>query len=136
MRILCFCLAASLAGGVGLVKAELPPQAYIEQQQKAGEELRIRVDDLASVSKGLFNRSSFTDTVKATVLEVVRSKSGVKKDDVISITYQRLVPDNSRAGPSPVPKLKEGNEYTAFLTKGADGKFTIAAQGMSFSKMK
>lgn len=120
----------------GLCRAELPPQVYIELQSKAGEILKIHADEVISKPKGLLDKSSYTETVKATVVEVIRSASGVRKGDVITIVYQRLVPEEGMAGPSPAPQLKQGQEYSAYLGKGEDGNFSLAARGMSFTKMK
>lgn len=137
MRVIYFCaaLTASFLGATGISKAELPPQVYAEQQRKAGEVLMIRADEVNSKAKGLFDRSSYTETVTATVLGVTRSQSGVKKGDVIKIQYQRLVPKAGWVGPGPVPQLRKSGEYTAFLAKGEDGIFSLAAQGKSFSEM-
>jgi len=136
MRVLPFCavLAVSFLA-TGISKAELPPQVYVEQQRKAGEVLKIRADEVLSKAKGWFDRSSYTETVTATVLGVSRSQSGVKKSDVITIRYQRSVPKAGWVGPSPAPKLDKGTEYTAYLAKDESGIFSLSAQGMSFSKI-
>lgn len=137
MKSFCFSaiLAASFLGAMGTSKAELPPQVYAEQQRKAGEVLKIRSDEVVSKAKGFFDRSSYTETVTATVLEVSRSQSKVKKGDVITIRYERLVPKAGWVGPSPAPKLEKGGQYTAYLGKGEDGTFSLSAQGMSFAKI-
>ena len=135
MKALHLLVVLSLVFATAPAKAELPPQVYVELQQKAGEALKIRVDEVDSKPKGLLDRSSFTETVKATVLEVIRSQSGVKKGDVITIRYQRQAPRNDISGPSPAAQLKAGKEYPAYLAKREDGTFSIGARGMSFSKV-
>lgn len=129
----------SLAGAVLAVaaplRAELAPEVYIELQNKAAEVLEIRVDEVESKPKGLLDRSSYTETVKATVTGVTRTLSGAKKGDAITIIYQRLVPGRGWTGASPPPQLKQGRAYTAWLAKNVDGTFGISARGMSFTKM-
>jgi len=115
--------------------AELPPKVYLDLQKNAAEVLKIRADEVESKPKGLLDRSSYTETVKATVLDVERSKSGTRKGDVITIIYQRDVPKEGFVGPSPAPQLKTGGVYTGYLGKTAEGTFAISARGMSFSKM-
>ncbi|RYD29542.1 MAG: hypothetical protein EOP87_18155 [Verrucomicrobiaceae bacterium] len=117
------------------LRAELPPEVYIGLQNKAGEVLEIRADEVDSKPKGFLDRSSYTETVKATVTRVTRTLSGVKKGDAITIIYQRMAPGRGWVGASPPPQLKQGREYTAYLAKNGDGTFAIAARGMSFTKM-
>ncbi|MBX3740120.1 MAG: hypothetical protein KF712_03960 [Akkermansiaceae bacterium] len=129
----------SLAGAVLAVaaplRAELAPEVYIELQNKAAEVLEIRVDEVESKPKGLLDRSSYTETVKATVTGVTRTLSGAKKGDAITIIYHRPVPAKGWVGASPPPQLKQGRAYTAWLAKGEGGTFSISARGMSFTRM-
>lgn len=127
-----FCLLLVVA----VAKGELPPEVYRDLQQEAEEELRVQVWKVTSKPAGIFDRSHWTETVEATVVEVVRSKSGVKKGDVISIIYGRQVPKKGWVGPSPPPQLKEGGEYPAFLKRDEGQRFSIAARGMSFSRLE
>lgn len=137
MKIANFLMATGVATAlVAPLRAELPPQVYMDLQKKAEEVMEIRADEVISKPKGLLDRSSYTETVKATVIEVTRSRSGVKKGDVITIIYQRQGLTDGRVGPSPAPQLKQGAQYPAFLVKGEDGNFSVAARGMSFSKME
>lgn len=126
----------ALIGGAGQLLAELPPNVYIELRKKAPEVLRIRTDEVISKPAGILDRSNWTETVSATVLEVTRSESGVKKGDVISIVYGRQVPKEGWVGPAPAQQLAKGKEYTAFLAKNEGGGFSIAARGMSFNALK
>lgn len=126
----------ALAACTASAWAELPPSVYINLQKKAAEVLRIRTDEVVSKPKSFFDRSSYTETVTATVLEVSRSQSGTKKGDVITIVYQRLVPRNGWVGPAPAPQLRKGEAYDAFLAKGDEGAFSLAARGMSFRKLE
>jgi|GEM_PF-5807355 len=132
-----FLLAAGSAISlIAPLRAELPPQFYADLQNKAGEILRIRVEQVESKPKGFLDRSSYTETVKATVTGVTRTRSGVKEGDSITITYQRPVPAKGWSGPTPPLQLKQGWKYTAYLGRNEGGTFAISARGMSFRKME
>ncbi len=128
----------AVAGAVAVIvpslRAELPPKVYDDLRNKAGEVLQVRVDEVESKPKGLLDRSSYTETVKATVTGVTRTLSGVKEGEIITIIYQRPVPAKGWVGPSPPPKLQQGWKYTAYLDRGEGVVFGISARGMSFSK--
>lgn len=66
------------------------------------------------------------------MVKVVRSKSGTKQGDKIFLRYERLIPEDGWAGPSPAPALEKGKEYPAYLSKSADGTFELGAKGKSF----
>ncbi|WAC17938.1 hypothetical protein OVA24_11875 [Luteolibacter sp. SL250] len=127
--------AGAVAAIVTPLRAELPPQVYDDLRNKAAEVLRIRVDQVDSKPKGFLDRSSYTETVRATVTGVTRTGSGVKEGDSITITYHRPVPAKGWVGPSPPPQLKQGWKYTAYLGRNEGGTFGISARGMSFSKL-
>jgi hypothetical protein len=120
----------------GTLHAELPPEAYQNLQEKAPEVLKIRADEVISKSEGIFDRSNWSETVQATVLAVTRTESGLKSGDKITLHYTRRVPKAGWVGPSPPAQLKKGHEYTAYLAKGGDGRYSLAARGMSFSPLK
>jgi hypothetical protein len=128
-------VVGTAAAMVSSLRAELPPKVYDDLRTQSGEILQIKVDEVESKPKGILDRSSYTETVKATVTGVTRTLSGVKEGDKITIIYQRPVPAEGWVGPSPPPRLKQGWKYTAFLGKGEGGSFGISALGMSFSKV-
>ena len=121
---------------LGVARAELPPTVYQDLQKKAPEVLKIRADEVISKPAGILDRSNWSEIINATVIEVIRSTTGVKAGAKITISYDRQVFENGRVGPSPPPQLKKGEEYTAFLAKSDGGQFSIVARGMSFSPMK
>src|SRR5690606_26991761 len=84
-------LTCALVATATLAHAELPPTAYIGQQAKAPEALRIRVTEVDS-RRASWSGSGFTwkETVKAEVTAVTRSASGLKPGEHIVITYSRL----------------------------------------------
>jgi hypothetical protein len=133
---------AGIAGGLmmlgtGTVRAELPPSAYAQFKAEAPEILRIQVlevkDEPGEASDSMDNRNI---QVKAKVLFVRRSKKGVKTGDSILISYQHSTPKTPGwVGPAPVPILKKGTVYRAYLSvkgTGKDALFAPAARGQSF----
>jgi hypothetical protein len=127
-------LAVALTTQSPTLHAELPPKEYDDLRAKAAEALVIQVDAVESKPKSLLDRSSFTETVKATVIGVNRTLSKVKEGETITIIYHRPVPADGWVGPSPPAQLKEGWKYNAWLAKSEGATFTISARGMSFSK--
>lgn len=135
LRFLPLMLVALAASGM-TAHAELPPSAYEQLQSAAPEALQIKVDQVSSKAPGLFDRSKRIETVQATILKVIRSKSGAKNGDKIVVRYERIIPRGGWAGPSPAPQLEQGKEYPAYLEKAADGTFGLGAKGKSFSALK
>ncbi|MDM5270606.1 hypothetical protein PGH07_00270 [Sulfurovum sp. zt1-1] len=111
--------------------AELPPYVYEELQKNAPELLLIKINSVET------NVSLFTETrvnVVAEVLEVRRSKSGLKKNDRITIVYTTFTSrPRGWVGPSPVPLLEKDKTYSAFLRKSEEVNIYMpAAKGKSF----
>ncbi|MDG1071843.1 MAG: hypothetical protein P8P32_09545 [Akkermansiaceae bacterium] len=113
-------------------QAELSPKSYRNLQAKAPEVLQIQLKARKSSRLSLLNFSrDRNERLEATVLSVTRSKSGLKAGDKIVITYQHR---KSRGpGPRPIPKLANGGKYPAWLSKTAEGTYSPAARGFSFS---
>jgi hypothetical protein len=113
--------------------AELPPYVYTTLQKNAPESLLIKVHHLQ------INSSIVTDTtirLEAEVIDVIRSKSGLKKGDRISILYRTFISrPGGWVGPSPIPVLEKDKIYSAFLKKGEESNLYLpAAKGKSFNK--
>ncbi|QIF00974.1 hypothetical protein [Roseimicrobium sp. ORNL1] len=125
-----------LVAGFITAKAELPPSAYEQFQADTPEVFQIEVDKVSSKFPGVFDRSKRIETVQATVLKVVRSKSGTKQGDKITVRYERLLPKDGWVGPSPAPALEQGKKYPAYLSKSDDGTFGLGARGKSFETVK
>jgi hypothetical protein len=129
------CLATLLGPLAHQGYTELPPTVYRELQKEAPEVLEIKVTDVKSTKHAGDNLgTNWTETVTASVVKVVRSKSGCKVGDSVEIRYERLEPAPGWVGPSPAPQLTKGWEGPAFLTKSEDDSFSIAARGFSFQK--
>ncbi len=73
-----------LVVGFVTAKAELPPSAYERFQSGSSRVFQIKVDQVSSKFPGVFDRSKRIESVEATVVKVVSSKSGTKVGDKIS----------------------------------------------------
>src|SRR5438477_117208 len=120
--------------------AELPPAVYEDLQRAAPEALSIQVMDVdvhRSIAKP--HACSFFDfevrrnaRARARVFGVIRSKSGVRPGDVITIEYTSVKPCYGVNGPRPISLLNEGDRVSAFLVKSGS-VFVPAARGATFS---
>ncbi len=127
-----FKLLASIFLLVSSLHAELAPETYLEMQSKAPEAVRIRVEEIRSTRDGFLGLSGKrNETVTATVISVTRSMSALEEGDRIIIRYSHG--KQKGAGASPVPRLKKGATYPAWLSKNGNGYFKPAAGGFSFS---
>jgi hypothetical protein len=110
--------------------AELPPSAYADMQDKAGEVLRIEVlnvDGLARSGPG--EESHFTVTAK--VVCVARSASGLTPGATITIGYATILRrPRGWVGPGRIGVL-EPRVYAAYLNKSG-AIYAPAAGGQSF----
>ncbi len=126
---------AILAGTIGLAltkaRAELPPGSYDKLRMEAQDVIIIEVTSVRA--KEL--EAGWTDVViTARVLSVERSKAALQRGEIITIKYQSRDPKKVRIpGPRPLPVLKMGVIYPAFLN-GNEGNrlFEPAAFGLSF----
>ncbi|BDS07548.1 hypothetical protein NT6N_25880 [Oceaniferula spumae] len=107
---------------------ELPPSVYADLKKKSPEKIEIRVDQVKHQS--IFRKQ---EMVTATVTKVMETSSKLKVGDKIEIRY-RHVPLRGAAGPSPIPKLKAGASYPAWLKQGEGGIYVPAARGKSFTR--
>jgi hypothetical protein len=143
-RLGVFALAAGLA--MALVpaapsQAEIEPKYYRAWQNKAPEVLTIRVGEVRPVVTSEPHRSGDGLLIRtrvdaeATVEKVERSASGLKPGDVIRIRYTATRADPPIAGPRPLPVLKRGETYPAFLLGVSKGLYAPAAKGASFEPL-
>jgi hypothetical protein len=116
-------------------RAELPPWAYKERQEKAPEALVIKVQ---SVSKRETTEEKWKEIefiVKAEVQKVERSATNLAPGATIEIRYSQRHYSQPIAGPSEVPALKEGQVCPAYLS--GDGRvYSPAAGGYSFETVR
>lgn len=131
-RFAAFVLTLGLASLPLTARAELPPSAYEEMKDSAPEALVITIVDtkLRTAKTPEWERTSVF--AKARVDSVARSKSGLKKGQIISIrtvTEKALSP--GWVGPSPIPIVEKGKQYQAWLKRGGSAYYA-AARGQSF----
>jgi hypothetical protein len=118
-----------------LARAELPPGAYKERQEKAPEALLIKVRSVSKRETSDNERTSIEFTVKAEVEKVERSATKLSAGAVIEIRYTQTHYKQPITGPSEVPALKEGQVCPAYLA--GDGKtYSPAAGGYSFETVR
>ncbi|HEY7610997.1 MAG TPA: hypothetical protein VIF14_17350 [Alphaproteobacteria bacterium] len=140
--------AFAVAAALGMVfapstpsLAEIEPKYYREWQDKAPEVLTIRVGAVKPVMTSERHRSGDGMLIhtrieaEATVEEVERSASGLKPGDTIRIHYTTTRAEPSMVGPRPLPVLKRGETYPAFLLGVSNGLYAPAARGASFEPL-
>lgn len=129
-------LAASPAA-----RAEIEPKYYRDWQMKAPEALTIVPVSVRPVvttgrprsGEGLLIHTSVE--AEAIVESVTRSASGLKPGDSIRIEYKSTRAEPPAAGPRPIPVLKRGQSYPAFLLGVSKGLYAPAARGASFEPL-
>jgi len=124
---------------VAALFADLSPDVYKDLQQKAPEALAIRVVAVhvhRSFSKP--SRCAWHDfevardvRAEAVVERVWRSRSGVRRGDVIKIEYTSIRRCSDFNGPRSMMLLDEDEHVTAYLAKSG-GVFVPAARGATF----
>lgn len=105
--------------------AELPAAAYDSLRKEANEALIIEVTNVQTNNDG----STTLVRLQANILHVERSRTGLKKGEVVTIEYAHTP---GRIGPRPVPVLEKG-VYPAFLHRGNGSSLNPAAHGLSFT---
>ena len=115
-------------------RAELPPSVYKEMKRGAGEVVVVKVSKVSQGdSKSVGQRIQLT--YEASVIRVIRSKSGLRPSAKITIqsSYYRFGP--GEVGPSNPRRLKKDDVVMAYLQKWKKaGEYKIAAGGHSFEK--
>lgn len=125
-------LCAALQSAV--VRAELPPGSYDTLRDEAQEAITAKV---LSVNTKELETGKTEVTAELEVTAVTRSKAKLKKGEKLTVQYVHF--DLSKlpgfAGPRPVPILKTGKTYPAYLNQEEDKDiYTPAAYGESFNK--
>jgi len=130
------CIALAVAANDA--RAELPPSAYAKMQKAAPESLTIEVREVKADRTRGQGVTKVIVFARARVTAVERSKTHLKKGDVLFISYVHEKLDEPIPGPSQVPILKIGQQCPAFLER-LDQKpkeYRPAAGGYSFEKVK
>ena len=117
-------------------RAELPPGSYDKLRAEAQEALTVEV--LSVETKELeVGKTEVVAEMKVTAVK--RSKAELKRGDTLTVKYVHIDPTKLQgfAGPRPVPILKKGKTYPAFLNKNEDeATYEPAAYGESFTALK
>jgi hypothetical protein len=122
---------ATIAG----LRAELPPSAYMEWQEKAPEALVIKVRSVTQRETNEEKWKQVEFTVKAEVQKVERSATKLAPGATIEIRYSQRHYSQPLAGPGEVPALKEGQVCPAYLS-GEGRTYSPAAGGYSFETVR
>lgn len=139
-------LSLALAAGLALVfaaaaQAEIEPKYYRQMQDRAPEQATVRVTAVKiSVSREKHSSGSFTLVntkveAQAQVTAVAKTSTGLKAGDAIRIEYVSQRPEPAMAGPRPIPLLKAGETYPAFMLGVSRGLYGPAARGASFEPL-
>jgi len=114
-----------------MVHAELPPSAYESMQAKAPEYLKIEILR-ADVEPGETPTQQKVHLV-AVITEVLRTASGLKRNEIVNIFYTITEHPKGWAGPGVIPIPGEKERTVAYLVKTEAGDFEPAAGRMSFT---
>lgn len=124
--------------GVFCGRAELPPQVYDQLKDESAESVAIETlsvsEEVSSDTEGV---KILTISVKAKILSVERSKSGLKPGDHIQVRYQVMQNAEMKVGPSEPIIVEIGKPYLAYLEKvDSTGTYRITARGRSFCPLR
>jgi hypothetical protein len=139
MRIARWMAFVALLAAAVSIFAEISPTYYREMQQKAPEQLRIKVVDFSR--DWYFWRSERKAKVIAEVTAVVKSATGLAKGNRVYFEYVIVTPPGGGwAGPRSMPELSEGAEYDFFGERVDANKdkgiiLTPTARGYSFESL-
>jgi hypothetical protein len=138
-RFQIFALAAFgvLALSCGLLYAELPPGTYDQLKKEAPEVYQLKVLSVKPAANEGPGIQGFR--CKAQILEVVRTKSGRKKGDVVQFHSYYVPPEvwkKGFVGPQSPPLLKAGWTGWIYLKPPVEGDLLdLAAYGRSFEPL-
>jgi hypothetical protein len=129
----------ALLGLCPVARTEMAPEFYKQMQQAAPEQLRIQVVSVRESWQNAPNGDTYASRgadvrVVARVVGVDRTRTGLRAGMTIRISYWH---DTRRlAGPGPVPIVRTGTAYPAYLQKDAKtGEYAPAAGHASFDPL-
>lgn len=141
MRLL-FVLAAGFAVCASTpARAEIEPKYYRIMQERSPEHATVRVLSVKiSVSREKHRSGNFTIVstkveAQAQVAAVAKTSTGLKAGDSIRIEYVSQRAEPPMAGPRPIPLIKAGETYPAFMVGVSKSVYGAAARGASFEKL-
>lgn len=136
-----FALAAAVGFAALPARAEIEPKYYRIMQDRAPEHATVRVTAVkTSVSRDKATTGNFTIVntkveAQAQVTAVAKTATGLKVGDAIRIEYVSQRAEPAMAGPRPIPVVKAGETYPAFMVGVSRGVYGAAARGASFQPL-
>ncbi len=124
-----------------IIFGEISPWAVAEMKEQSKECLEIEV---FSVKKISYNERQINIEIYATILNVIRTDSNLKKGDSIIVRYvgdktpeidkeiDEILED---VGPAPVPILVKNKRYSVFLILNEDNSYSPSVGGYSFTEI-
>lgn len=115
-------------------RAELPPKAYEEMRAKATDVVEIEITRVALNKRDRNDLRDISVFADAKITGVTRSRRRLKIGDKISLrylTFENITP--GWAGPGPIPVVKVGGRYRAWLNKSG-AHFYAAARKQSLEE--
>ncbi len=134
---------AAVVGAAASVpaRAEIEPKYYRIMQERSPEHATVRVISVrTSVERQKHSSGSFTIVstkveAQAQVTAVAKTSTGLKAGDPIRIEYVSQRAEPPMAGPRPIPVVKAGETYPAFMVGVSKGLYGAAARGASFEPL-
>lgn len=123
------------------VRAEIEPKYYRIMQERAPEHATVRITSVkTSVSRQKATTGNFTIVstkveAQAQVTAVAKTSTGLKAGDSIRIEYMSQRAEPAMVGPRPIPIVKSGETYPAFMVGVSKGLYGAAARGASFEPL-
>ena len=137
-----FAWAAGIAvAAAGPARAEIEPKYYRMMQERSPEHATVRVTSVrTSVSREKSTSGNFTIVntkveAQAQVTAVAKTSTGLKAGDAIRIEYVSQRAEPAMTGPRPIPIVKAGETYPAYMVGVSKGVYGAAARGASFEPL-
>jgi hypothetical protein len=143
-RIGAFAIAAAAAmilAPSAPTNAEIEPKYYRQWQDRAPEALVIRVTavrPIVTTQRRPDAENMLIHTrveAEAVVEKIERTATGLKPGDTIRLQYVSTRSEPPIVGPRPIPVVKRGETYPAFLLPVSQGLYSPAARGASFEPL-
>ena len=122
-------------------RAEIEPKYYRIMQDRSPEHATVRITAVkTTVSREKATTGNFTIVntkveAQAQVTAVAKTSTGLKAGDSIRIEYMSQRAEPAITGPRPIPIVKTGETYPAFMVGVSRGVYGAAARGASFEPL-
>lgn len=129
-----WCLGIALAFLTTQALAVVPRQALIKLRERASDVVVVQIIDFQSSASTLCPAPCKQHDIKAKVVKVVRSRSGLVPSQIIDIQYTYKPLRNGEKGAKPTIAPPEGTQTCAYLSGSVETGFSPVARSKSFSK--